>query len=744
MGAPPVPRHALWGRWAAGDAYDEFVGQAKLGGVMTRGHHNRNYVLPLTEAMAHRVRRKPGTNVTVRMRRPEALPVVIRTWRDEAEILDAIKGELPHVPTCLVRGRGASIHSYVEGVPLSTVCPNGKPVDRLLIDALAGLLAQMSQVRREALPRLPEGWPRKDSQGFLRTLALWADRQIRQPNWTAFGGLFAALGIPEDALIRLAERVPLMVRRPFSLLHADLHRDNVIVTYRGDPPLICVDWELATYGDPLHDLATHLVRMKYPAFQWDEVIDRWAHAMQAIRPMAAHGLARDLRHYVAFERAQSIYPDVIRAATSLDDSFDQKSLDTATESVSRALQAAAEPLRLAHVPDVAEIERVLIRWRTSRGEQASGVRRTATALRWKPDERLPEHPDFPRSAVRDALLAEGSAPANRVFKGTGHLNSVVRVADIDFPVVVRRRLASGSRRERGYLSEHAVLAAIERSGVPVMAPRVLALGESHAGDPFAIHTYVGPPEGDRPPNHPVNGLLPHEADGLVDQLCALTRVDCASVDPTSCEVPCGDGFYGWLSEQLALLVANLPKESEQLARVLGLPGAQRLREILSRHRVTHRSTTLLHGDLNPWNLVRRSGGLTLIDWEMAMVGDPLYDLVRHMHLTPSRPEIRGRMFTRWSRSLPDAYTRGWQEDWRIYRWMEVVRSAYVDLDRLVTGDSLDAPNVRRAVDTYAMTLAEATAALGLRVKSIANPHLVRALPHKDHGAQRVGGLSADN
>jgi hypothetical protein len=75
--------------------------------------------------------------------------------------------------------------------------------------------------------------------------------------------------------------------------------------------------------------------------------------------------------------------------------------------------------------------------------------------------------------------------------------------------------------------------------------------------------------------------------------------------------------------------------------------------------------------------------------------------------------------------------------------MEVVRSAYVDLDRLVTGDSLDAPNVRRAVDTYAMTLAEATAALGLPGKMTANPYLARALPHGDHGGQRTAGVSAD-
>ncbi len=137
-------------------------------------------------------------------------------------------------------------------------------------------------------------------------------------------------------------------------------------------------------------------------------------------------------------------------------------------------------------------------------------------------------------------------------------------------------------------------------------------------------------------------------------------------------------------------------------RELGLPNGGRLGEILGRHTLVPRRPVLLHGDLNPWNLVRReSGGLTLIDWEMAMVGDPLYDLVRHIHLTPTRPEIRERLFSRWARLLPEDCTKGWREDWRVYRWMEVVRSAYVDLDRLVTGDSLDAPNVRRAVDAYA-------------------------------------------
>lgn len=728
MGAPSPSRLLLGERASHDVTCRAFVQRAAELGVATSGHHNRNYVIPLTEGMARLVGREAGTSVTVRIRRPDALPVVIRTWEDEAEILGAVRGVLPHAPECLVKGEDFAVHSFVEGVPLSSVCANGKPVDTLLIRALAGLLAQMAHVRRGALPALPSGWPRNDtdSQGFLQTLVHLADRQIRQPNWTAFGGLFAALGIPEDALAGLAGRVPAMARRPYSLLHADLHRDNVIVSYASDPPLICVDWELATYGDPLHDLATHLVRMRYPAHQWAEVVDAWGEAMQQVRPAAVSGLARDLRHYLAFERAQSVFPDVMRAARSLEESFTQTSLDEATAEVRRALEAAAEPLRLVGVPREGEIRRALFRWLVSRmNGDISGRAWIAEAFEWRPDLRVPERSDFPSAAVREALLAEGAAPAGRVFKGTAHLNTVVAVPGFGPPVVVRRKLPDVCRRERGFLSEHAVLRAIEESSAPVAAPQVLALGETYQGDTIALHTYGGPRDVDRPPNHPVHGLLPHEADGLVDQLCALTQVRYEQVDPLA-----GQGaFHDWLREQLISLVRDLPKASQQLARHLGLPDPDRLQLILSRHGVSDREPALLHGDLNPWNLVRRDDdlALTIIDWEMAVVGDPLYDLVRHMHLTPTRPEIRERMFRRWERLLPAAYTRDWRKDWRVYRRLEIVRSAYVDLDRIVTGASLDAPNVRRAVDSYAVTLAVATGSLGLPVRSTANPYLARAL-----------------
>lgn len=377
---------------ALADTCDEFVRHAIRAGVRLRGHHNQNFVLPLTEELARYVECEAGMPVTVRIRRPEALPVVVRTWPREGQVLDAVGRMLPHqVPRYLAAGREASIHSYVDGVPLSELHPDGTAVPGDIVEELANLSARMAQVGREALPPLPADWPSddRDSRGFLRLLTAKVDHQVREPNWPVFGRLFIALGVPEDAMRRFAGRLPAMTGRPFALLHADLHRDNVIVTRSGAPRLVCVDWELATYGDPLHDLAIHLVRMRYPKPQREQVIDAWCRALRRTSPDSVDGVAQDLRHYVEFERAQSVYPDVVRAAQSLTTRPDhpgRRELARSTAVVRKALKAAAGPLGLHGVPDVADIERALKNWC-----------RFSTSAPPSPATPAPRRPDAPRS-----------------------------------------------------------------------------------------------------------------------------------------------------------------------------------------------------------------------------------------------------------------------------------------------------------------------------------------------------------
>ncbi|WAU78367.1 aminoglycoside phosphotransferase family protein (plasmid) [Streptomyces sp. Qhu-G9] len=350
------------------DAIDEFVCQAQRSGAASNGYHNLNYVFPLSERAAQLTGTEQGAPVLVRVPQAESVRVVIRTWPSEADLLEALKDLLPHVPRCLARTATATVLTYVAGTPFSRFCPAGKPVDPLQISDIAHLLAQTTAVRREALPPLPDYWPQddEDSQSYLQTLALSADRQIRQPNWPVYGDLFNALGVAEDVLVRLAERVPGMTHRPYSLLHADLHRDNLVVTEHGTPRLIAVDWELATYGDPLHDLATHLIRMQYPESQKQEVIDAWAGAVDSVTPAALKGLDTDLAHYIAFEQAQSIFPDVIRAVNSLawspyPDDHDER-LNEAASGVHRALEDAAKPLGLKDIPSLPRVRDLLHQW----------------------------------------------------------------------------------------------------------------------------------------------------------------------------------------------------------------------------------------------------------------------------------------------------------------------------------------------------------------------------------------------
>ncbi|MGW1211278.1 phosphotransferase family protein [Streptomyces sp. NPDC002499] len=703
----------------------EILRLASLDGTECLGHHNANYVWRLPVRVAGQLGLEPGRTVVVRVRKDDVLPVALRTWYDEGAILDYVRQVLPLTPECLAEGHGFTIHSYAEGEPLSSRCESGKPVDSLFVGELADQLARMARTGTQGLPPLPSAWPRDgDSQGFLQALVARTEWRIRRSNWAAFGGLFKALGVPADALVRFGRQVPGMklTNRPYALLHADLHRDNVIVSEAAASPVVCTDWELATYGDPLHDLATHLVRMEYPDYQWDEVVELWAKAQGRIRPEAVRRLDDDLRHYIAFERAQSVFPDVMRAARDLEFSSDEESLHRATARVCRALENAEEPLRLSRVPGVSEVGRILFRWQAARSGVRGAHRGTrARTIDWTPDPRLPERPEFPHSAVRVALAAEGAAPAERIQEGTVHRTSVVWPTALPFPVVVRRRMANAVRREQRALSEHIVLRAIEESSLPVSAPKLLALGSSCEGESFAIHTHVGGPDLDGPPHHPVDGLLPHEADSLVDQLCALAQVDHRQLDPVAGE----GGFLRRLCTRLVSLVAGLPKESQEVARLMGLPDAERLDEILSRCRVTERRPALLHGDLHPWNLVRHDGypWLTLIDWKMSMVGDPLYDLVRHMHLARTLPTVYVRMFRRWESKLDESRTRDWRKDRNTYRSIETVRSAYVDLDCLVTGAGLEAPQVLRATRSYSTTLLAAGRVLGVPVRPAV--HVVR-------------------
>jgi len=151
-----------------------------------------------------------------------------------------------------------------------------------------------------------------------------------------------------------------LARRPFVLLHTDVHRANVVLHRKG---IAVIDWELAIYGDPLHDLATHIVRMGYGEDEKQRMIALWAEAMEeaGLGPLTA-GLHEDLGTYLDFEYAQSVFPDVMRAALALPADAGEQHFRAAGEQVSRAMHRARKPLELDHVPDLEQIVEALRKW----------------------------------------------------------------------------------------------------------------------------------------------------------------------------------------------------------------------------------------------------------------------------------------------------------------------------------------------------------------------------------------------
>jgi aminoglycoside phosphotransferase (APT) family kinase protein len=337
-------------------------------GEMVFGHHNRNLIAPLGQPLAFLLG-MPSGRYLAKFRTPyPSVEVVPRIWPYESELLRLVGKRVSDVPTCLLDFGDWSVHDYLPGQALSEAIPKG-PIGGPWIAELAEVFARLADVPKDELPPLPDDWPEDgNSRGFLDWLARFTEEQVHQPNRRRFGQLFKAVGIPDDGVAGYVRSVLDMKQRPFALLHTDLHRANVVVmsatgSETEEEHLAVIDWELAMYGDPLHDLATHLVRMDYVGEEADQMVEAWAAAMErSDHADMTVGLERDLQVYLDFEYAQSVFPDVMRAALSLPEHPSDQDLTDAAAQICRAMERAFKPLSLPALPDLDEAADALRAW----------------------------------------------------------------------------------------------------------------------------------------------------------------------------------------------------------------------------------------------------------------------------------------------------------------------------------------------------------------------------------------------
>lgn len=182
-------------------------------------------------------------------------------------------------------------------------------------------------------------------------------------------------------------------------------------------------------------------------------------------------------------------------------------------------------------------------------------------------------------AARLELLAEGGAPQQLILLGHSPRD--------------RRRNPDIAR------DEFALLSSLSRAGLPVPRPLLV---ETDAEIPFLITEYVG---GDTP-------FAPADLPVFCPQLARILK-QIHSID-------IGEHDLSFLPAQRKLIAEQIGKREDD---AYGIRAAMRA----ALPRLRFNSPVLLHGDFWPGNLLWRDDQLAaIIDWEDAMLGDPLGDL----------------------------------------------------------------------------------------------------------------------
>ncbi|CAL9496946.1 hypothetical protein SUDANB70_03367 [Streptomyces sp. enrichment culture] len=345
------------------------------------GYHHETYVFPLPDPT--------GTGPQVRWKCREPRRGLLwfdrRCFVSEELLLRSLQGRVTGIPE-IIRAGSTPLQRFVEGTTLGTLHEAGSAVPDQLTDQIVDRFRQLAalgvgdvRARRRCRPedRPADG----DTTGFLDRLLLFTERRVYRHNSKRFDTLFRGLGVDAPCFDRLRLRLRDLTPRPFCLLHADLHRENLIVDPYGG--LWTIDWELAMVGDPLYDLATHLHLMRYPAAQGEEMTARWREAVESVRPGASRGWEDDLPKLLAYKRAQSVFTDAIRACLSLETAPDDDpdTYDHTAVQLYHVLTAAADPLGLEAVPSPRDITSALTRWYWEHRESPVGARAEARAAR---------------------------------------------------------------------------------------------------------------------------------------------------------------------------------------------------------------------------------------------------------------------------------------------------------------------------------------------------------------------------
>ncbi|MGY3204757.1 aminoglycoside phosphotransferase family protein [Streptomyces sp. TE5632] len=263
---------------------------------------------------------------------------------------------------------------------------------------------------------------------------------------------------------------------------------------------------------------------------------------------------------------------------------------------------------------------------------------------------------------------------------SGFYNRNVRLEGDSGPVLVRIPGPVAEPMDLTLWPEPEVLEAIR----PFVsrAPRLV-----HAGvrPEFQIHEFIA---GRRVDEIAQDGKpLPNVVlDGVEEFFSEVLRVPAAALAAVPADWPDdGDtpGFAGRLLDFARHVRERADASVDALYQALGVPAnpCGPLSERADRE-LAQRPFRLLHGDIHRKNMILSDRAkLVVLDWELALWGDPLYDLADHLHKTVYTAADHQRIIAGWERAAPADCRVGSSAGLDFYLAYEEMKSALVDTVR---------------------------------------------------------------
>jgi aminoglycoside phosphotransferase (APT) family kinase protein len=254
----------------------------------------------------------------------------------------------------------------------------------------------------------------------------------------------------------------------------------------------------------------------------------------------------------------------------------------------------------------------------------------------------------------------------------GFYNRNVRVGSL----LVRIPIAGADGMDLRIWHEHEVLAAVKPHLDSPPHLRFCSLEPA-----FQVHDFVegtllddSAPRGVRVPGFVLNDvvmLFRQLLDVPLRELPALPHDWPADGDTA--------GFAHRLSRVTAEVYATFRDDYANVFARLGIPDAPLAP--IRWDSLSSRPFALVHSDVHRKNMILADGRTVFLDWELALWGDPLYELAVHLHKMAYVPDERESLVSAWRRVMPPALLREWESDLATYLSHERVKSAVVDTVR---------------------------------------------------------------